>query len=188
MSLREYLKQILEKTIYESKTVFIYEYDPEKQGEGKIDPEVTVFIKYSELDKSLREKILPCPLINPLFYRFKHPDVKLLTIHNDTKLFAFGWIQLCKNYYKESFGDFVADAMLLGPYWTNPDSRGKGYYGRLILHSLALIDKNRKILISARTNNYPSVKGIEKAGFRLMGCFKRVVFLYFFGRKTFKQI
>ncbi|MBN2411010.1 GNAT family N-acetyltransferase [candidate division KSB1 bacterium] len=188
MSFREYIKKALEKTIYESKTVFIYEYDAVKQGEGQIDPEVTVFTKYSELDKSFRRIILPYPLINPMFYRFKHPAVKLLTIHNETELFAFGWIQLCKHYYKKSFGDFVPDAMLLGPYWTNPDWRGKGYYGRLMLHSLALVEKDRKILISTRTNNYPSIRGIEKSGFRLNGCFKRVVFLYFFGRKTFKQI
>jgi len=187
MSFRKYIKLILERIIYESKTIFLYEYDPVKQGEGIIDPEVNVFKKYNEINLSLRKKVLPYPLINPLFYRMKQPDVKLFTIHNDSVLYAFGWIQPCKYFFKGKTGTFVINGMLLGPYWTNPGYRGKGYYGRLLHHSLALLDKNKAILISTRTNNYASIKGIEKAGFRLKGRFKKVVFLYFFGRKMLKQ-
>ncbi len=186
MSLRKYLKKIFKKTIYEKKTLFLYEYDPVKQGDGQFDPEVKVFTEFNEIQKPLRKKILPYPLINPLYYRIKHHKATLLIIHKETELCAFGWNQSCEFLLKNDYCDFAPDSLILGPYWTSPDYRGKGLYGRLLMHSLALIDKKRHILISTRDDNFPSQRGIEKAGFKLIGKLQTIVILYYFRKKTKK--
>ncbi|HPG42142.1 MAG TPA: GNAT family N-acetyltransferase [bacterium] len=180
MTITRYLKKILKRTVFETKEILVFEYDRDKQGDGKIDPEVREYNEYCEMDSPLRKRLLPFPLINPLYYRFKHPDSKLMCLFKEGDIIAWGWIQSCESLHKKNSSYFDKNGLLLGPYWTNPAYRGQGLYGRLLQHSIAVIDKNRPIVICTRTENTASITGMKKAGFRFAGSYSVLTILFFF--------
>jgi len=60
----------------------------------------------------------------------------------------------------------------LGPFWTDPAYRGRGLYPRLLLHTVCILAEMgmSQIYIASQASNIPSRKGIERAGFRAIGC------------------
>ena len=105
--------------------------------------------------------------------RLKRGDARLLCLMEQGKLCAYGWIQRWRP-FRRRLAWLADDGIVLGPYWTAPSQRGKGFYGLLLGHSIALCpERYRKpLLIFARPDNKPSLRGIEKAGFVRLGVYE----------------
>ena len=102
--------------------------------------------------------------------RLQRHGAVLLVLLDGEELAASGWIQTWQPLLRE-FWWLSRDAICLGPYWTHPDYRGRGLYGRLLLHSLAECHRrfDKDVFIWAEDNNAASKCGIEKAGFHSVG-------------------
>jgi hypothetical protein len=81
---------------------------------------------------------------------------------------AYGWIQSWGP-FKRRFRVFGEDGWVLGPYWTAPECRRRGLYGRLLQHSLHLLPADTTALIYASPDNTASRRGITSAGFEPLG-------------------
>jgi RimJ/RimL family protein N-acetyltransferase len=75
---------------------------------------------------------------------------------------------------------------MLGPYWTDENMRGKGYYGRLLNHSIALSANKMPLIIYTNPKNLSSKRGIEKAGFDFCGVYRINLLFRIF--QSYKQI
>ena len=64
------------------------------------------------------------------------------------------------NYLKKIGWVANNEAIMLGPYWTNPDYRGKGYYGYLLRMSIILSKNKVSLIIYTDKSNLASRKGI----------------------------
>jgi RimJ/RimL family protein N-acetyltransferase len=101
--------------------------------------------------------------------------IDLLLIHRsgDAALSATGMVRSWTLYRRELrwLGEPGA---ILGPYWTHPEDRGRGLYPRLLLASVAIAAEKgyRCVYVFADVENTASRRGIEKAGFRPMGCYQ----------------
>lgn len=94
---------------------------------------------------------------------------RLLCFSEDgLQLDAYGWIQDW-SLFRRRYGAIATEGVMLGYYWTAPAARGRGLYGRLLSHSLALCRKDRPILIATTPDNTASQRGIVKAGFQSRG-------------------
>jgi GNAT superfamily N-acetyltransferase len=113
-------------------------------------------------------------------YRLRREEARLLCLSEDgLHLDAYGWIQDWRP-FRRRFGALAQTGTMLGPYWTAPEARGRGLYGRLLAHSLSLCDRDRPILIGTSPENKPSQRGIEKAGFKPRGEWVLRLYLRFF--------
>ena len=126
---------------------------------------------------------LPSPGVRELYQRFVGPvgrrlmlsrlarrkAIQLLIVDNST-LVAYGWIQDW-SLFRRQFRWLTDDGVCLGPYWTHPDCRGRGLYGRMLRHSLAITRERHfgRAFIWADADNTASRRGIEKAGFEPLG-------------------
>jgi hypothetical protein len=167
------------KIVFESDEYKIYSYSGSDQFSNYVDAEIKVYANYSDLPELLKKEILNNQIINSLYYRLNLKHAILLTIHNETEIIAYGWLQTWHP-FKRKFGWIYKDAMMLGPYWTNELHRGKGIYGRLIKQSIALAKPNIPLMIYTRPENISSQKGIEKMGFKEIGVYKIELILRYF--------
>ena len=115
-----------------------------------------------------------------MLHRMRRHGGMLLTMMEGPKLLGYGWIQTWRP-VKREFWWLANDAICLGPYWTHPDMRGRGIYGRLLSRSLFECRRRGwdELYIWAGVDNAPSIRGIEKAGFRSLG--RHRVSTYVFG-------
>lgn len=169
------------KLIFESGEYTLYHLDSSEQYPDSYDPDIKVYLKYREIPKFIRGKVLIHPFINSLYYRIKSHQATFLCFLSDSEIIAYGWIQSWKP-FKRKFRWLFEDGTMLGPYWTNPKFRGQGYYGRLLKHSIALVNKKSPIIIYTIPENLSSQKGIEKAGFKKIGTYSIYLFFRFFQR------
>lgn len=98
--------------------------------------------------------------------RLARGHATLLSIMEGDDMLAYGWLQEWPAMRREFW--WLGDTGLaLGPYWTHPDHRGKGLYGRMLGHSLAICRDRppTPLFIWARAENAPSIAGIERTGF-----------------------
>jgi len=65
----------------------------------------------------------------------------------------------------------TARGTLLGYFWTAREQRGRGFYGRLLDHCIAISGDPKKVpvIVYADHRNRSSLRGIEKAGFARLG-------------------
>jgi hypothetical protein len=168
-----YLYRILslcKKFFFESGDYVIYRLNSDGEG-GETDPEVEEYTEYDEIPRFIRKKLSIYPLINSVYYRIKSHQAVLICIHKNRDVLCYGWIQTWEP-FKRKFGWLCKDGIMLGPYWTNPDYREQGYYGRLLKHSIALTKKDSHLIIYTNPENFSSQKGIEKAGFKEVGLYR----------------
>jgi hypothetical protein len=159
---------ILKRLVYEKKRFLFYGYDP-GQGAGRPDPCVKVYGSWKDIPESFRRRAVPAPWRSAMRHRLRRGKARLLCLSEDGQhLDAYGWIQDWRP-FRRRFGALARTGTMLGPYWTAPEARGRGLYGRLLAHSLSICDRDRPILIGTSPENKPSQRGIEKAGFSLRG-------------------
>lgn len=164
------LLDILKKIIFESEQYVIYRLNARDEI-GRIDPTVKEYTKYEEIPQFILKNLFVNPLVNPLYFRIKSHNARLLCISTNERIIAYGWIQRWKP-FKRKFGWLTNHGIMLGPYWTHPEFRGKGYYGRLIKHSIAVSDYNLPLIIYTSPENISSQRGIEKMDFEKIGTYK----------------
>lgn len=169
----------LRRLVYDRRQYLFYAYAPE-QGPGRLDPHVREYSSPDEIPEPFRATVLPHPWMNVMYHRMRQGRARLLCHSEDgQRLDAYGWLQDW-SIFRQRYGAVADHGTMLGYYWTAPESRGRGLYGRLLAHSIALCAKDRPILIATSPDNLASQRGIAKAGFRPLGEWEgRVLFRWF---------
>jgi hypothetical protein len=163
--------QLCKKIIFNSGEYTIYSFDSSRKIYYEYDSEIKKYSEYEEIPEHVKNELFRLSLLNPLYYRIKLKQAVLLCFHSETQVISFGWIQSWKP-FKKKFGWLFKNATMLGPFWTNPQYRGEGYYGRLLKHCIVLSNRNLPILIYAAPENISSKKGIEKLNFKKIGDYR----------------
>jgi hypothetical protein len=162
------LLQLAKKVLYEKQQCRFYQYDA-GQGTGASNAAVAVYESYAEIPPQFRKAAVPSRYLNVMYYRLNRGAARLLCYSEDGhNLHAFGWIQSWAP-FRRKFGMLAKDGVMLGPYWTAPEHRGGGVYGKLLQHSLSLCPRTKPILIYTSADNVSSQRGIVKAGFEPLG-------------------
>lgn len=152
------------------------------QGTGREDPDVKVYDVWADIPENFRKIAVPSPWRSVLYHRMRRGEARFLCLSEDgRRLDAYGWIQDWRP-FRRKFGALAQSGTMLGPYWTAPEARGRGLYGRLLGHSLSLCSTQQAILIYTSPDNVASQRGIEKAGFRRLGRWDLVVWFGIFSR------
>ncbi len=159
---------ILRKAVCDKDHAVFYMYGP-RQGRGQADPAVSVYQTYAEIPHRFRGVLVGSRFTNIMYYRLQSGRAKVLAYSEDgVTLQAYGWIQSWAP-FKRRFKVFAEDGWVLGPYWTSPDYRRRGLYGRLLRHSLYMLPADTAALIYAAPGNTTSRRGITSAGFESLG-------------------
>jgi len=174
MRLLNYISRIIlnfKKLIYDSEEYVMFKLDTVQSKNYQLDPEVKKFESIEGIPSSIRRLLNLFPLVNPLYYRIKLKQAYLLCLIINSKIVSYGFIQSWKP-FKRKFGWLYNDGTMLGPYWTDENMRGQGYYGRLLKHSIGLSANKLPLIIYTNPKNLSSKRGIEKAGFDFCGVYR----------------
>ncbi|NLW86779.1 MAG: GNAT family N-acetyltransferase [Planctomycetes bacterium] len=170
------LRRLSSAVIYWHGSWVIYSYDATAQGDGKLDAAVQTYdaehLPVGVVKQALQERYGRFEYKLRLREMLRHGG-KCLVLMDQGKVASFGWIRGWKP-FRRRYGWLARDAFLLSSYWTMPDFRGKGLYGRLLAHTIAVARKadNVPIFIWTDPENHASQRGIEKAGFKCLGVFE----------------
>ena len=174
------LFRLLRKSIRDSGVHLVYKYVPEIQGTGRPHEHVREFTTYSKIPKGFRLAALSKPYFNVMVYRLLRGQAKFFSYsENGSTLQAYGWIQ-SGSAFRHKLGMLADDGILLGPYWTEPEHRGKRIYGALIRHCLFVIPKDKPTYIYTSPTNISSQRGILDAGFQATGTYRVTHWFWFF--------
>lgn len=96
----------------------------------------------------------------------------LLVLSDEQRVASYGWLTDMSVYRK--YHAISRDGWVLGPYATRPDCRRRGYYARLLRHSIAWLRgiDAREQFIFAEESNTPSRSVIEAVGFEPIGVYR----------------
>lgn len=168
----------LGRFFYSSDDYILYQQTVRKEAVQKSE-EITEYSDYRLIPGFIIKKLMLYPLINPLYHRLRSNKAHLICINHENVLIAYGWIQSWAP-FKRKFGWFTKEGTMLGPFWTDPEFRGKGYYQRLLNHCKDVPDIKFPLIIFTNPPNVSSQKGIEKAGFEKKGVYRvYLLFRYF---------
>jgi len=96
-----------------------------------------------------------------------------LSLIYDSKVIAYTWLHP-KQYYIENMGTFFLKEQenFFGPAFTDKNFRRKGLYHLLIENCLKYSKENgiKHVYSSSSIENIPSVKGLVRCGFKVVGC------------------
>ncbi|MBS4033782.1 MAG: hypothetical protein KGZ85_04905 [Ignavibacterium sp.] len=170
----------IKKYFFHTAEYVIYEFIPEKIV-SEIDNEIRVYTNITNIPSKIFKKIIPNKYLNIMFYRLSFGQAVLLCLLYNTNLIAYGWIQSWKSFKKKfrMIDTVKYETYMLGPFWTDSNFRGKGYYGRLIENAIIFSGENKRSIIYTSPHNTSSKRGIEKAGFSKIGSF-RITFIFRF--------
>ncbi len=107
------------------------------------------------------------PLDYPVFFDSKESLFKIIEgeiLVHKSKVFY-------KSRLLDAFG-FKRPMILIGDCFTNDQYRGKGIYPAVISHILHKFIPENSVYMLVSPENIPSIRGIEKAGLRLIGRLK----------------
>lgn len=170
------LLSTLKRVFYDSRDYVFFAWTqsrPTKRPDLPHGFELDHFISHKEAPRGLAlgTSIAPGPLGLPgnvMAIRMRRGHATLLVLHRGGKVAAYGWLQSWR-LFKDKFGPIAQNAVMLGPYYTAPDYRGQGLYGILLAESLRLAPLDKLPVIFTTPDNQPSLRGIEKAGFKPLG-------------------
>ena len=143
---------------------------------GTISSIVNEYYTWSKIPKHFTRIISSNPWRDPLYYRMLRHKAKLLMIEEHGQMKAFGWIQSWSP-FRRKFQKVIKNGIILGPFWTAPSERGKGYYGKLLSHAVASYDNTQALIIYCSPKNTASYNGIIKANFRRLGIYRQKYYL-----------
>lgn len=158
---------LFRRALHERRRLCFYGREPEP--ETAPDERIAVYRRWADVPAAYRRIVASAPLLSAPVWRMRRGRARLLCLSADGRtLAAYGWLQDWRS-FRRRFGALAPDGTMLGPYWTAPAERGRGWYGRLLARSLALCPPDRPALIYAAPENAASRRGIAKAGFRPLG-------------------
>lgn len=170
------LRAILGRIFFRKRSYAIYELPTDHAFAAESDPEAYSFDAEhppNEAEHGALRRVSG-PLGRFIMFRRMKRDGAVCLVLFDThgEVRAYGWLQRWKSQRFE-FGWLADDAICLGPFWTRPDQRGQGLYGRLLSHGVYECRRrfDLPVFIWAEPSNAPSRRGIEKAGFAFVGEF-----------------
>lgn len=157
-------------------TYVVHAYDSRRQGPGRRDPAVVEYAAGHDLPRErVRQMVAIVGRLAfwPMHRRMRRFGGKLLCLLEGDRIVAYGWVQGWEP-FRRRFGWLAKDAVMLGFYWTAPEFRGRGLYGRLLAHSIAACERRDQVplLIMTSLANAASQRGIAKAGFQRLGVFE----------------
>lgn len=169
------VRLLLERVVSCSRTYRVYTKTA-AQRRGTRDDQVRIYDAASPPPATVRARYAAC--VGRLsawlmFRRLRRHGAVMLALVGDDGLIAYGWIQTWKPLRRQLWW-LADDAICLGPYWTHPDHRGRGIYGRLLDHSLDECDRRGfdEVYVWADHDNRSSLRAIEKAGFQPVGTYR----------------
>ncbi len=158
----------LRRLVYEKRHVALYTRAP-MPGTGRRGSSIDLYRSPGEIPMSFRRTILPHRFLNVMFYRLARRKARVMCLTGDGgTLQGYGWLQEWGPFRRRFNADERAGTMF-GPFWTAPEYRRQGVYGRLLQHGVFLCASDGPLFIYASPDNYASRRGIEAAGFELVG-------------------
>ncbi len=170
------------KLVVDSDQYVLFRASRSMLAEARPDPEAQAYPSFESIPAGLRGRLFQKRWLNPLYHRLRRGQATLLCIHEGDRIFSYGWVQSWAP-FRRKFGWLAEDGVMLGPYWTHPEQRGKGLYGRLLSHSLSLASPGKPALIYTHPENRASLRGIEKAGFVPLGTYRVRLLLRFWASR-----
>lgn len=163
-------------------TLVFYAYCRARQGDGREDPCVRYFDAAGPPEGQIERDLIAAQ--GRLAYammrrRMVRHGARLLCLVEDGRLGAYGWIQRWVH-FRRRYAYLAADATMLGFFWTAPACRGRGMFGRLMAHAIAVCEERRRVPLLVMTSpaNRASQRGIEKAGFIRLGTYRITSWLF----------
>jgi len=176
MHILRIISKLVRVVVGSRETSCIYTYCRQKQQAGAKDPSVEVFDARTPPPPRVKE--LVSAKVGWIGYWFMHRRMvryggKLLCLRIDGELAAYGWIQGWRP-FRHRYRWLLDDAIMLGFFWTAPRFRGRGLYGRLLAHSIAVCDERERIplIVAVGVSNTSSQRGVDKAGFTRIGVYE----------------
>jgi GNAT superfamily N-acetyltransferase len=157
--------------IFRRDHLVIYSYSP-RQGEGVFDPRVRASTEFSKVPPAVRDTLRREAGRWGLWsarYRIVR-GATLLYVTEQGRLLAYGWIQKWDPLPRR-LRWLAPSGTILGYFWTAPENRGQGLYGRLLKHCLAICEDRHSVavIVYAEAWNKRSLRGLEKVGFVRLG-------------------
>jgi hypothetical protein len=150
----------------------IYTYSP-RQGAGQIDERILALDRTAEVPPEVRRQFIQARGWAAWVsgrWRMTKQDATLLCLMENGKLCAYGWHRRFDPFFRR-YRWLTPRATLLGYFWTAREERGRGLYGRLLDHCIAISDDRTSVpvIVYAVSSNRSSLRGLEKAGFARLG-------------------
>ena len=172
------------RIIWDSDHYLIYQYNSEVQGDGKDFGEIKSYNNLGLLPSKYESILFNGFFSFNMKRRLENSDTKILCYVENDELIGYGWLQDNK-YFKRKFGWIKEGATMFGPYWVSPLHRGRGIYGELLQQSI-FENGPKPAIIFTNPMNIASQKGINKEGFKKLGCFSiTILFRLFLLKKIY---
>ncbi len=164
----EFLKLLL-KSIYTCEHILVYKIDVNMASQKVVRVAGGFQIKKGELVdlKIAQSKIMPCPWE---FLCYQYDGVKDFFIaQNDKGIQHISWVYYSTDRNRLlSLGMHEAEIKFC---LTMPNCRGQGIYPNVIRSTIKFLGENRckSVFMCVHNNNFSSIRGIEKSGFKQVG-------------------
>lgn len=175
------VRLLFERSVSRSRVYRVYRTGS-SQGHGRRDDQVSVYDADSPPLPCVRSKYLHYVgrlRAAPTLWRLRHTRAVMLAMMDGGTMIGYGWLQAMHDLRRE-FWWLRSHGTCLGPYWTHPEHRGRGIYGRLLAHSLFECHNRAwsDLFIWAEQSNRSSIRGIERAGFVPLGAHRVITRLF----------
>ena len=175
------MKRLGERLFRWRETVVMFSKTCEQNVPDPADPSIFIFDSSNKLPDHLRKEFTKLRGLGMwifTWFRMKFRGSRFLCLIEGNRICAYGWAEVSSPFLRR-YRWLIPSAFLLGPFWTAPDQRGRGLYGRLLSKCLAINPDPAKlpVFIHADATNTSSLRGIEKAGFQKLGTFEVTSYL-----------
>ena len=160
---------LLLRSLFRSEKNIVYAFDPSQVASEQIEPVVPITIRKAELGdlEIVEHDLKPIPWE---FQVHRFDGVKdFFTAVDNKKIRHISWI-----YYQDDPNRFIRlgskDAEIKYCL-TLPEHRGKGIYPAVLREVIGYLKEKgfMRVFITVQEDNIPSIRGIEKAGFKCVG-------------------
>ncbi|UCG33719.1 MAG: hypothetical protein JSU68_03610 [Phycisphaerales bacterium] len=170
----KYWTRMVLRRFYRRRQMAFFAWDVDVTGPGKLDPEIR------ELDVGPRfneegPRVFPPHVwqggYGLMMIRMRRGQARAYVLNTDGAPVGYCFTQDW-GLFERSMGFLGESRLMLGPGWTDPAYRGRGFFGRMMNHAVyAEAQRGYPRLYGvALVSNTPSRKGIERTGAICLGC------------------
>ena len=169
-----YYTRLVLKRIYRRRQLAFFAWDVNETGPGKLDPEVRELEVGPNFDEE-GARMLPAFLWRggrgPMIHRMRRRQARIYVLETDGATAGYFFTQSW-SLFEESMGFLGDPCRILGPGWTDPAYRGRGFLGRMMNHTIYMEAQRGypRVYGWAQVTNTPSRKGVERTGAICLGC------------------
>jgi len=176
------LKRLFRALVVQRRTRQVYVYCRKQEDQGRKDPCVTCFDSANPPPAWVSDEFKA--MVGRLLWftmhrRLKRGRARLLVLVENGRLCGYGWLQDWA-YFKRRYGWLSDTGTIVGFNYTKPSERGRGVFGRLLKHQVALCEEKGLLPLFGFVDpaNSASRRGLERVGFVRLGTYGMV--WYFF--------